>query len=198
MLEEQYQIPSSTQDSLILSSQSSSNLILDEGKMEERKKIIELAANAAFNLSEWEALDKYSEKIEDDNEDKNFLLAICNIRRNKLDSARTYLKQCREDLDSKVSGLLLESYSRAYDSVIRLQQILEMEEIIDYKEEEYNYLMNTDMIKEFVPEKRMAKVEELYTTNSVCKIEGVKTLKDSLIEKWNDRLNGCQYSVDVW
>jgi len=37
-------------------------------------------------------------------------------------------------LDGQVSGLLLESYLRAYDSVFRLQQLFEMEEIIEMKE----------------------------------------------------------------
>lgn len=36
--------------------------------------------------------------------------------------------------DTQVSGLLLESYSRAYDSILRLQQLFEMQEIIEIKE----------------------------------------------------------------
>ena len=163
--------------------------------IEKRKQVIQLGANAALNLNQWDKLEKYTEKMDDD---KSFFQAIVSLRQDSLPQANAFIKKTREVLDSKVSGLLLESYSRAYDNVIKLQQLSEMEEIIDYREEQYRLVLETDEIKQCSPEKFHAKIEAMFAKNKVANIPSVKVLKSQLIEKWNDRLNGCQPSIDVW
>jgi len=48
------------------------------------------------------------------------LNAILCIKNDKLPQAQSFINKTLEILDGKVSGLLLESYSRAYDNVLKL------------------------------------------------------------------------------
>ena len=169
--------------------------------IDKRKQVIQLAANAALNLNQWDKLERYTEKMEDRSfEDHSFFQAIMSLRRNKFDQSMAYINRSREVLDSKVSGLLLESYSRAYGDVVKLQQLLEMEEMIEFKKEESKLLLEVEEIKKYSlqsPEKFKSKIEIMYSNNQISQINSIKTLKQQLIEKWNDRLNGCQPSIDV-
>jgi len=174
----------------------------NEENIEKRKQVIQLAANAALNLNEWGKLERYTDNMKDDySEDAHFFQAIVNLKKNRFDQSIAFIQKSREALDSKVSGLLLESYSRAYPDVIKLQQLVELEEIVEFKREESRLLMEAEEMKEVAAEseaKIKARIEELYHNNQVSNIKTIKLLKSQLIEKWNDRLYGCEPSCDVW
>ena len=95
-----------------------------------------LAANAAMNLGYWDKLGKYVNQV-DEQTDKLFWTTCIQINELKFEEARESVNLQLRKLDSQVSGLLLESHSRAYDSILRLQQLFEMEEIIQIKEYEH-------------------------------------------------------------
>jgi FKBP12-rapamycin complex-associated protein len=49
-------------------------------------------------------------------------------------AALKYIRDCRDLLDTDLTALVGESYSRAYSLVVRVQQLAELEEVISYKE----------------------------------------------------------------
>ncbi len=64
------------------------------------------------------------------------------IHKNELEEAQTQVQKAREKLDNQVTGLLLESYERAQDKILKLQQLTEMEEIIELKQFEKKKSLN--------------------------------------------------------
>ena len=147
--------------------------------MEKRKNVLFMASNAAMNMNQWDKLEKYLDVLEEFPE-KNMFVAVNLIQKNKLEEARMVLNKTRESMDSKVSGLLLESYGRAYENVLKLQQLFEMEEIIEIK-----------MFKE-----KIAKELKAETQNELQK--EYESKKKKLKDIWEDRLNGCERNIDVW
>lgn len=76
-------------------------------------------------------------------------------------------------LEGNMGGLLLESYSKRYDLIIKLQQLFEMEEIIEYKQFEQQVLDTDNQIDQQLLQKELNQRREM--------------LKDI----WFDRLQGC-------
>ena len=75
-----------------------------------------------MHLGQWEKLEKYNEKVGGEGGDnKSFWNAAICITKNDLDNAKVWVAHSREKLDASVSGLLLESYERAYDGILKLQ-----------------------------------------------------------------------------
>jgi FKBP12-rapamycin complex-associated protein len=75
---------------------------------------------------------------------------------------------------------MMESYGKAYENVLKLQQLFEMEEIIEIK----SFKEKVD--KESKPEFQ-AELSKQYDSK-----------KEKLKKIWEDRLNGSQRSIDVW
>jgi FKBP12-rapamycin complex-associated protein len=65
----------------------------------------------------------------------SFFRAILSIQNNQLPVAERYIAMCRGMVDSELTALVGESYTRAYDVVCKVQQLSELEEIIRAKKE---------------------------------------------------------------
>ena len=98
-----------------------------------KPKIAEMAAAAAWNLGRWDDLEKYNQGIEAGSYDNLFYNSVICIHNNNFDNALQHIEKAREVIDSKITSLLNESYSRAYSLVIELQHLKELEEVITYK-----------------------------------------------------------------
>ncbi|KAA8545738.1 hypothetical protein F0562_020811 [Nyssa sinensis] len=68
----------------------------------------------------------------DGNSNGTFLRAVLLVRRAKYDEAREYVERARKCLATELAALVLESYERAYSNMVRVQQLSELEEVIDY------------------------------------------------------------------
>ncbi|EGR30890.1 phosphatidylinositol 3- and 4-kinase family protein, putative [Ichthyophthirius multifiliis] len=171
----------------------------DEKNMENRKQVMHLAANAAMHLGKkklvffffffyfigkWDQLELYTEQVNDDYPDKNFWNAALCIQKAQFEDARQYISESILKLDSQVSGLLLESYNRAYDSILRLQQLFEMQEIIE--------------IKEFEDKVKQAQKENREGLTKIYLQQDLEQKKKQLQDVWIDRLNGNPKDIDTW
>lgn len=109
--------------------------VASEGR---QRKIAPLAAAAAWGLRQWELVEKYMSAIEPDTPDRSFFGAILAIQRNQFEDAQLHIEGARDGLDTELSTVLGESYSRAYNVVVRIQMLAELEEIITYKRNDGN------------------------------------------------------------
>ena len=66
--------------------------------------------------------------------DTNIFAAALAICRCDYDEAHHAIEKSRDLLDKKVTALAGESYNRAYKTVLTVQQLAELEEIIEYKQ----------------------------------------------------------------
>ena len=99
-----------------------------------RRAIAPLGAAAAWGLGQWELMDNYLSVMKAHSPDRSFFGAILSLHRNQFDDAAIHIERAREGLDTELSALLGESYNRAYGTVVRVQMLAELEEIIAYKQ----------------------------------------------------------------
>lgn len=98
-----------------------------------RRAIAPLGAAAAWGLGQWDLMDKYLHVMKTHSPDRSFFGAILALHRNQYDDATAHIEKARDGLDTELSALLGESYNRAYGTVVRVQMLAELEEIITYK-----------------------------------------------------------------
>ncbi|KAL4938041.1 hypothetical protein BDV06DRAFT_201821 [Aspergillus oleicola] len=106
----------------------------NQASLEHRKSIAPLAAAAAWGRGQWELMDSYLGVMKEQSPDRSFFGAILAIHRNQFDEAGMYIEKARNGLDTELSALLGESYNRAYNVIVRVQMLAELEEIITYKQ----------------------------------------------------------------
>ncbi len=103
-----------------------------------RRALAPLAAAAAWGLGQWELMDNYLNVMKLHSPDRSFFGAILSLHRNQFDEAMQHIERAREGLDTELSALLGESYTRAYSVIVRVQMLAELEEIIGYKQNNQN------------------------------------------------------------
>ncbi|XP_061978017.1 serine/threonine-protein kinase TOR isoform X2 [Populus nigra] len=114
-----------------------------------RLEMAPMAASAAWNMGEWDQMAEYVSRLDDGDETKirglgntaasgdgssngTFFRAVLLVRKEKYDEAREYVERARKCLATELAALVLESYERAYVNMVRVQQLSELEEVIDY------------------------------------------------------------------
>ncbi|KAK9677349.1 hypothetical protein RND81_11G138000 [Saponaria officinalis] len=149
-----------------------------------RMEMAPMAANAAWNMGEWDQMSEYVKCLDDGDETKfrvlgntsatgdgssngTFFRAVLLTRRGKYDEAREYVERARKCLATELAALVLESYERAYSNMVRVQQLSELEEVIDYC--------------------------TLPGGNQVA--EGRRTLIRNM---WTQRIHGVKRNIEVW
>ena len=121
--------------------ESLSNLAQDKwnlASMDHKRLIAPLAAAAAWGLSQWELMDNYLEAMKIHSPDRSFFGAIAALHQDHFQEAKDHIERARDGLDTELSALLGESYTRAYGVVVRVQMLAELEEIIAYKKAQCN------------------------------------------------------------
>lgn len=101
---------------------------------EVQRMIAPLATAAAWGQNKWDHMDNYLSSLKRHSPDRSFFGAILALHRNQFREAVQCIEQAREGLDTELSALVSESYNRAYQVVVRVQMLAELEELIVYKQ----------------------------------------------------------------
>ncbi|RYP21563.1 hypothetical protein DL765_002199 [Monosporascus sp. GIB2] len=99
-----------------------------------QRRIAPLATAAAWGLGKWDSMDIYLQSMKRYSPDRSFFGAMLALHRNQFREAAACIQQTREGLDTELSALVSESYNRAYQVIVRVQMLAELEEIIVYKQ----------------------------------------------------------------
>jgi FKBP12-rapamycin complex-associated protein len=103
-----------------------------------QRMIAPLATASAWGMGKWDLMDDYLNVMKAASPDRSFFGAILALHRNQFREAAMFIQKAREGLDTELSALVSESYTRAYSVVVRVQMLAELEEIIQYKQSEDN------------------------------------------------------------
>jgi FKBP12-rapamycin complex-associated protein len=79
-----------------------------------RSAIAPLAAASAWGLKDWQHLQQYTQALKPNSADSIFFQTILSINSGKMKQARQLIDQTRDVIDTELTALLSESYSRAY------------------------------------------------------------------------------------
>ncbi|PSR84348.1 phosphatidylinositol 3-kinase-like protein [Coniella lustricola] len=101
---------------------------------EVQRLIAPLATTAAWGLGKWDSMDNYLQSLKRYSPDRAFFGAILALHRNQFREAAQNIEHAREGLDTELSALVSESYNRAYQVIVRVQMLAELEELIVYKQ----------------------------------------------------------------
>ncbi|KAJ3227345.1 phosphatidylinositol kinase- protein kinase tor1 [Clydaea vesicula] len=105
----------------------------DTAKDSDKRLYAAYAAAGAWGVGDWDNLDKYISMFRVESTDSAFFRSILALDRNLFPQAKLFINKTRELVDAELVTLLNDSYSRAYLTVVRIQMLAELEEIIDYK-----------------------------------------------------------------
>jgi len=125
-----------------------------------------IMAKACLNLSKWDDLQKYNKNIEnyfnrissigsknlcfelDDNRNVNndrffdysLFNIILSINQKDYQNANKYILNAQENIHSRIKSLLLESYARGYELMIKDQMLFQLKELIKFNKDHFNDL----------------------------------------------------------
>ncbi|KAI0395542.1 TOR kinase [Xylariaceae sp. FL0594] len=99
-----------------------------------QKRIAPLATAAAWSLNKWGKMETYMNSMRQNSPDRAFFGAIHALHQDDYKKATAFIQMAREGLDTELSALVSESYNRAYQVVVRVQMLAELEELIVYKQ----------------------------------------------------------------
>jgi len=114
-----------------------------------KQEIAALAAAAEFHLRDWDRMGVVVDALEGSRNSSYegcLYSAILAIHRVSYRQASGWINKAREMLDPELTALVGESYTRAYRSLMKVQQLTELEEIVKYK------MTDSDQIREDIRE----------------------------------------------
>eukprot|EP00899_Mesostigma_viride_P025256 jgi/Mesvir1/5915/Mv00684-RA.1 len=121
-----------------------------------RLQMAPMAASAAWNMGQWDEMATYVSVLDveglsstqasmghvavggfssssSNRSNGCFYNAVLCVKHGKYKRARGFIEKARELIGVELAALVGESYERAYGDMVRVQQLTELEEVIDYK-----------------------------------------------------------------
>jgi FKBP12-rapamycin complex-associated protein len=120
--------------------------------------------------------------------DVDFFRAVLAVHRGETDAARTHIASARDALGAELAALVTESYDRSYGGMIRVQQLTELEEVIEYAE---------------LGRQAAAGQNGHHGGGggyglSVSEAGAAATRRELMRQMWRERIYGVQRNVEVW
>ena len=97
------------------------------------RKIATFAAYAAWNLGDWGKVETFVPYTEPRHVEGQFLRAVVNVHNSKFDRALRHIRRAGDILGGVVPALVSESYNRAYSRLVKIQQFVELSEVVKYQ-----------------------------------------------------------------
>lgn len=111
-----------------------------------RGQVASLAAKAAWSMQAWDRLESYVNILDPHKPDGAFLRCLVALQKGRyeeaqecvnttryLGSLRSFLISRRDILSAQLPALVGESYQRAYEVLVSVQELAEIEDIIELK-----------------------------------------------------------------
>lgn len=164
--------------------------------IDHKRAIAPLAAAAAWGQKKWELMDNYIHEMKGASPDRSFFSAILAIQRNQFVDAFGHIEKAREGLDTELSALLGESYDRAYQVVVRVQMLAELEEIITYKKSEGNAEKQAAMRQTWTTRLKGCQ-RNVEVWQRMLKVRALVVSPEDNVEMWIKFANLCRKSGRV-
>eukprot|EP00095_Tigriopus_kingsejongensis_P005635 maker-scaffold420_size176246-snap-gene-0.24 protein:Tk05635 transcript:maker-scaffold420_size176246-snap-gene-0.24-mRNA-1 annotation:"target of rapamycin" len=101
--------------------------------VETREGMARMAASAALGMGDWPSMAKATAILPREGQDGAFYRAILCIHQEQWIEACNFIELTRKLLDTEIAALSSESYQRAYPTMIAIQMLAELDEVIEYK-----------------------------------------------------------------
>lgn len=98
-----------------------------------QQKMARMASAAAWGLEKWDTMEEYVQVIPRDTTDSAFHQAVLAVHKENFPGAQQFIDKARDLIDTDLTAMVGESYSRAYGAMVQVQMLAELEEVIQYK-----------------------------------------------------------------
>ncbi|XP_053376740.1 serine/threonine-protein kinase mTOR-like [Mercenaria mercenaria] len=98
-----------------------------------RSKMATMASASAWGLGQWDTMEEYMLFIPRTTYDGAFYRAVFAVHSENFLLAQQCIDKSRDILDTELTAMAGESYSRAYGAMVNVQMLSELEEVIQYK-----------------------------------------------------------------
>lgn len=96
---------------------------------ETKQRMARMAAAAAWGLNQWESMENHVALIPKDSQDGAFYRAVLAIHDEQYNLAHRLIDSARDLLDTELTAMAGESYQRAYNAMVEVQKLAELEEV---------------------------------------------------------------------
>lgn len=100
-----------------------------------RHAVAPVATEAAWNLGRWDEMGDYAQVVSEKQIEHSFYRAVLSVHASNYEESQHFIDKTRDMLHTELSVLLQESYDRAYQTVVTVQQLAELEEIMLWKQQ---------------------------------------------------------------
>lgn len=161
-----------------------------------------LIGDDEFDASDSTSIDPSSYAEGDDVKpvDVEFFKAVLATRRGDVEEARVRIASARHFLAPELAALVTESYDRSYGGMVRVQQLTELEEVIEYAE-----LGRVAQAAEVGGMSGGIKMNGLTAPSgafgalaNVNDARSALTRRELMRNMWRERIYGVQRKVEVW
>uniref|UniRef100_A0A7S3R516 Serine/threonine-protein kinase TOR n=1 Tax=Dunaliella tertiolecta TaxID=3047 RepID=A0A7S3R516_DUNTE len=146
-----------------------------------RREMAMISAHAAWHMGLWDDMSIYVDTVDPPDGPPGsqtptgaFLRAVLSARSSRFEVARLHVERARELMSTEFAALVGESYERAYTDMVRVQQLTELEEVVEFK----------------------AALERQGGGSAGAEAGLQRTA--FIKQLWRDRLRGAQRHVEVW
>ncbi|KAK8751728.1 hypothetical protein OTU49_009992 [Cherax quadricarinatus] len=98
-----------------------------------RGQMSRVAAASAWAMGEWTMMEDYAKYIPFDTQEGAFYRAVLAVHKDQYYMAQQLIDNARDLLDTELTAMVGESYQRAYNAMVAVQMLAELEEVIQYK-----------------------------------------------------------------
>jgi len=95
-----------------------------------RQHVAPTLALATWGLGKWEQMRRFTDLMDSSTAKASFYKAVIAIHDGRLEAARGHVNRSRMLIADGLTPLLAESYNRAYPSMVMVQNLAELDEII--------------------------------------------------------------------
>ena len=100
---------------------------------EVRNRMARMVSAAAWSQQDWKFMNKAASLLPRESQDGAFYRAVLCVHDENWTEGQDLIDLTRDMLDTEVTALSLESYQRAYPTMVCVQMLAELEEVIAYK-----------------------------------------------------------------
>ncbi|KAJ1517551.1 phosphatidylinositol kinase- protein kinase tor1 [Coelomomyces lativittatus] len=149
----------------------------------ERSLLAPFAATAEWGLGHWEQMDMYVQALKPETLEGAFFRAILAVRRNIFPEAQKYIHRSRVFLDMDSASLVAEGYTRSYNTVVHVQMLAELEEVIQYKKNT-DFAERQHMIRRVWKKRLLGMQKSVEVWDQILKVRSVVLSPQEDSEMW--------------
>uniref|UniRef100_A0A5S6QLG6 Serine/threonine-protein kinase TOR n=1 Tax=Trichuris muris TaxID=70415 RepID=A0A5S6QLG6_TRIMR len=100
-----------------------------------KRTVARIAASAAWGLGQWDPMRDYVSVMNHSSVDGCFYQAVLAVEKGNFSDAHSCIDTARDLIDTELTAMVSESYNRAYETMVTVQMLSELEEAIEVKKE---------------------------------------------------------------